>query len=397
MTDLFDLNLRHLRVIPLIANHKSMCAAAEAAGLSQPALTQGLAKIERQLGVRLFDRRPDGMMPNGKGLEFAERIDAAFTHLATGIRGAGYAGRGVVRPERRMTATQLRAMLALAEAGSFVEAARLTGRSLPALHRAVRDLEQLSTTPLVERRGRRVALSDRGRKLARGIRLAASEIVAGIAALRADTRLAGRIVMGAMPLSRARLLPATIAALLREMPEATVDVVEGAWRELVELLHDGMIDFMVGALRDSLGSVELDQTPLFEDRLAVVARTGHPLAGVPEPSLDQLAGYPWIVGSAHSPMKAHWRALFAGLRPPPAPIECGSVMVIRGVLLESDCLTLLSSDQIAMEIKAGLLTIVGRHHVEIARTIGITTRAGWRPSVLQEHFLALLRDNVPLP
>lgn len=387
----FDLNLRHLRAIPLIVRHGNMSAAADGTSLSQPALTQGLAKIERQIGMALFDRRPDGMSVTAEGRIFATRIEAAVAQLAAGVRGGTRGGRGFARPEHLMTATQLRAFLALADAGSFVEAARATGWSQPALHRAVRDLEQLGATPLVERRGRGVVLTADGRRLARGIRLAAAELSAAIAETQPDGGAIGRLVVGAMPLSRARLLPAAIAVMVRTAPRVTVDVVEGSWRELVEPLRDGVIDLMIGALRD-VAPLGLDQHPLFEDRLAVVARAGHPLATKPVPTLSDLAEFPWIVGSAGSPLREHWHMLFPGEQPR-APIECGSVMTIRGILIDSDCLTLLSPDQIAMEIDAGLLTLIGPPRDEMVRTIGITTRTGWRPTAVQADFLATLRQH----
>ncbi len=386
----FDLNLRHLRAIPLIARRGSMSAAADAATLSQPALTQGLAKIERQLGLPLFDRRPDGMTATPSGHAFVERIDAAFDHLAVGARAFARGTRGFARPEALMTATQLRAFLAVADAGSFADAGRATGWSQPALHRAVRDLEHLGALPLVERRGRGVALTRAGRALARGIRLAAGELAAGIAETRPDASLSGRLAIGAMPLSRALLLPTAIAALVREAPGAAIEVVEGSWRELVEPLRDGVIDIMVGALRPEVPH-GLAQAPLFEDRLVVVARAGHPLAHVGDPTPDQLAGFPWIIGAAESPLRAHWEALFAGMAVR-APIACGSVMTIRGILADSDCLTLLSPDQIAMEVATGVLTTIGAPRREMTRLIGITTRAGTRPTRLLSRCIELLGD-----
>ncbi|RYY37700.1 MAG: LysR family transcriptional regulator, partial [Sphingomonadales bacterium] len=118
----FDLNLRHLRAIHEIAARGSMSAAAEAVSLSQPALTQGIAKLERQLGVTLFERRADGMTPTAAGAIFADRAAAAMRHLAAASPRRN--GRGFARPEQLMTATQLGAFLALADAGSFVGAAQ---------------------------------------------------------------------------------------------------------------------------------------------------------------------------------------------------------------------------------------------------------------------------------
>jgi DNA-binding transcriptional LysR family regulator len=391
MTDPFDLNLRHLRAVSAIVRHGSMSGAAEAVSLSQPALTQGLAKLESQLGVALFERRSDGMSATPEGQIASERARAALGHLADAARATARGGaRGFARPEQLMTATQLRAFLAVADAGSFVGAAGVTGLSQPAIHRAVRDLEQLCAIALVERRGRGIALTPAGGRLARGVRLARSELTALIAEVSAEP-VGGSLVIGAMPLCRAQILPAAIARFTREWPGTKIDVVEGSWRELVDPLRDGVLDLMIGALRES-APPECVQAPLMTDRLAVVGRVGHPLAAVAAPTLDQFAGYPWIVGQPGSPLRLQWDALFAGHDRPRAPIECGSVMVIRGVLAESDFLTLLSPDQVALEVERGLLTTIGPRLEHSTRTIGVTTRERWRPTAAQARFVALVRE-----
>jgi len=384
----FDLNLRHLRALSAIVARGSMSAAAEVVSLSQPALTQGLAKLEAQLGAALFDRRADGMLPTEAGRALASRAEAAFAHLAGAVRGGG---RGFARPDRLMTATQLRAFLALADAGSFVGAGLATDLSQPAIHRAVRDLEQVCGAVLVERRGRGIGLSEAGRRLARGIRLASAEIAAGVVEVAAEPGGSGTIAVGAMPLSRAVLLPRAVARIAAQAPRARFDIVEGSWRELVEPLRDGAIDMTIGALRDT-PPPDLAQTPLLDDRLVIVGRTGHPLAGSAMPPREALLRFPWIVGRAGAPVRSLWRGLFADAEPPAAPIECGSVMVIRGVLRESDFLTLLSPDQVALEIDSGVLATVGPILASGGRVIGVTTRAGWRPTQLQTRFLEALTE-----
>jgi len=74
-----------------------------------------------------------------------------------------------------------------------------------------------------------------------------------------------------MALSRSLLLPATLANLLREQPGITVDVLEGSYLELVELLRSGKIDILIGALREHPGT-DLLQEPLFDDRLTIIGR-----------------------------------------------------------------------------------------------------------------------------
>ena len=67
-------------------------------------------------------------------------------------------------------------------------------------------------------------------------------------------------------------------------------------------------------------------------------------------------------------------------------------MVIRGILVDSDLLTLLSPDQVALEIESGVLAAIGQPLAGGVRTIGITTRAGWRPTAAQRRFIALLES-----
>ncbi len=386
----FDLNLRHLRALGVVIARGGMSAAADTVGLSQPALTQGLAKLESRLGVRLLMRQPDGVRATEAGRILAERTDRAFVQLAEAARQAGRSG--FARPEQLVTATQLRAFLALADAGSFVAASRMTGLSQPGLHASVRDLEQICAVPIVERQGRGVVLTRAGRRLARGARLARAELAAALVEiLPGGGGDANRISVGAMPLSRAVLLPAAVAGMVASEPGFQIDVVDGAWRELVDPLRDGVIDVMVGALRDE-PPPDLKQRTLLYDRLMVVGRDGHPLASDPAPDRDALAAYPWVIGRPGSPLRLLWQSMFAGGPVPAAPVECGSVTAIRGILRQSDLLTLLSHDQVALEIEVGVLAPIGPPRPETVRTIGVTTRADWRPTPSQARFLSLLEQ-----
>lgn len=386
-TDPFDLNLRHLRALLAIQEHGSITAAADVVSLSQPALTQGLAKLERHFGYTFFERRSGGMVPTPMGEIVIARARAALDHLSQSAKGLS----GVFQnPERLMTMTQLRAFLALAEAGSFAAAAHGTTMSQTAVHRAVGDLEQMIGGKLVERRGRAVWLNAAGKRLARGTRLAIAEIVAAIADMGLDSG-SELIAFGALPLARPYLVPTAMARMARADPHAAFKVLEGSWRELVEPLRDGVIDMIVGALRPH-EIADLYQLPLSEDRLVIAAGSQHPLAIVGAPTMTQLGQYPWIVAPASSPLREQWDRLFDGVAPPSTPIECGSVMIIGRLLTEGNFLTLLSPDQVALQIRSGLLTQVGPPLEDTKRIVGITTRRSWRPTATQRRFLDLLSE-----
>ena len=383
----FDLNLRHLRALGMIATCGNVSGAAKLAGLSQPALTQGLAKLEAQFGTALFDRLPHGMEPTATGKRVLARVNRAMTRFGRAVR-VGTKTMRATRSENRLTSAQIRAMLSLAETGSFVAAAQAVGLSQPALHRAVKDLEILCGTAFVERRGRGVGLTVAGRKLARELQLGAAELSA---ALEESSDEGGQLSIGAMALSRSLLLPATLAALSQKMPNAHVDVVEGSYLELVELLRSGSVDVIIGALRVDPPR-DLHEEALFTDRLTVIGRADHPLAGR-HASYRDLASYPWIVARRASALLDRWQQLFdkAGMERPVAPIQCGSVALIRGVLVRSDFLTLLSPDQVGAEIDARQLVEIKSDAPDTARTIGAITRRDFYPSRLQRLFFEELR------
>lgn len=377
---LWDINLRHLRALAAIAQLGSISAAAQAISISQPAITQALAKLEAQCGLAFFDRQPGGMAATDGGTMFSQRIDAALAHIGS----------------PRVTMAQMRALIAVADHGSYSAASVATGLAQPSLHRALADLALALRRTLVERRGKGIALNEQGRRTARAFRLARSELQAGLAELESLLgREAGRIVIGAMPLSRARILPAAAAKFLREYPDVAIDIIEGAFHELIEPLRDGAIDLMVGALRDPSPGPDVAQHPLFDDHPVVIGRKGHPLSGA---SAQELARYPWVVPVKGTPLRTEWDRMFAGIDPPPrVPVECGSAMVIRQLLIDSDFLTLLSPDQVAVELEANWLERLAETPTRMTRTIGMTCRAGWRPTAMQARFIAILQELAKPP
>jgi DNA-binding transcriptional LysR family regulator len=374
-----QLNLRHLKAVAATAASGSVSAAARLVNLTQPALTQGIAKLERLIGAPLFERGPAGMEPTEACRLLVPRAAAALALIASS----------------RVTSAQMRAFSALARQGSYAGAAADTGIREASLHRAVADLSLGLGQKLVERRGRGVALTPRGLAVARRFRLAEAELRAALAELAAlQGREVGRIVVGAMPLSRARLLPHAIAAFHRENPEGAIAVVEGSHAELVGPLRDGEIDLMLGALRDGPIGEDIVQQPLFRDRPVILGRAGHPLRDRPL-TPDSLAAFPWVVAGAGTPLRQQWQNMFvqSGIAPPRVTIECGSVIVVRQLLVEGDFLTLLSPDQVAVELEAGWLARIGEAPGDPSRLIGITHRAAWRPTRLQQRFISAVEQE----
>jgi len=69
-------------------------------------------------------------------------------------------------------------------------------------------------------------------------------------------------------------------------------------------------------------------------------------------------------------------------------------MTIRQLLLGGDYLTLLSVDQLALELDVGMVIDIGPAPGSVSRIIGITTRADWRPTRLQRRFMEAVEAEV---
>lgn len=373
------LNVRHFAALAATVRHGSLSRAARAVNLSQPALTQAIKGLEASLGVSLFARGPQGMTPTEPALLLAPRAEAAIAHIGS----------------PRVTGTQVRAFLALVRAGSYGAAAEATGIAAASLHRAVADLSVALGQRLIDRRGRSLALTPAGERRARGFGLAMAELRAGLSEVATwQGKASGRISVGAMPLSRARWLPEVIARFAARHPRIDIAVHEGSYAELAGPLRDGDIDMTVGALREGALAPDLAQVAVFEDHPALIMRAGHPLLARQDDLATAIFDYPWLMPSRETPLRRYWEGMVhaLGREVPHVGIECGSVMMIRQLLLAGEGLTLLSPDQVAVELAAGVLAALPPP-VPVSRTIGITTRAGWRPTAAQAEFIALLHET----
>jgi DNA-binding transcriptional LysR family regulator len=79
------LKLRHLNVLLAVAQWCNMARAAEHLAISQPAVSKAIAELENTLGVRLLDRRPQGLGLTLYGRAFLKRSTAIFNDLATSV------------------------------------------------------------------------------------------------------------------------------------------------------------------------------------------------------------------------------------------------------------------------------------------------------------------------
>ena len=82
------MRLEDLQYFQAIAEDLNIGRAALRLGLSQPALSKGLARLEAELGFRLFERTPKGVVLTRAADLFQERIRQVHDNLAAAIKEA---------------------------------------------------------------------------------------------------------------------------------------------------------------------------------------------------------------------------------------------------------------------------------------------------------------------
>lgn len=292
----------------------------------------------------------------------------------------------------RVGIRQLQVFRAVAEAGSFSEAAARLHLSQPATSGAIRKLEEMLEVRLFDRSTRRIFLTPEGLELLRLSGRLIDEFEAVTTDLRDYlARRRGRIVVAALPSLAAITLPPALAELKTRHPGIDVSLRDTLHDEIQELVGSGGADFgLTVAPRPGRG---LAFRPLIIDRFVLLCPPGHELAGKRQVSWAQVVRYP-MVGMAHtSSVRQHIDAACAQagitLRNEYDPAHLATVGALVREGLGIAALPSLTTPLLHF---AGLVEVpIVRPRVE--RTMGIVTRAGRSLSVAASALVELLEER----
>jgi DNA-binding transcriptional LysR family regulator len=391
-------NLRHFFAMHEIANAGSIRAAAESVFMSQPALTRVLHKLDDLAGTPLFERSGFGVAETAAGEVLVRRARRAIALLVDAEREirARFPATSTGSPlYRHVTSSQLHALVAVVETGGYSTAARRLGLAQPTVHRAAKELEKIIGVDLFPHAARGVEPSEAARRLARSAQLVFAEIRQGfeeVKELQGTTD--SRIAVGCLPLARSEFLPTAITRLLSTYPDARVSILDGPYIEQLHALRYGQIDWLLGALRQPVPTRDVIQEALFDQPLVVVVRPGHPLLESDSPDIAELAKLEWVAPRSLAPAREFFDALFDrnGVDAPTRIIECSSLIATRGLLRQSDRAALLSPLQVREDVSAGDLAILIDAIPGSSRSIGLTTRDNWEPTMVQAEFVKIVRE-----
>lgn len=391
----FDTSIRHLKVFDCVAQLHGVRRASDECHLSQPAVSQAIAKLEAQLGVTLFDRRASGSYLNEFGAVFNQRTQRFFAQIERALCELGVPTSPIPVPRiaSRISRSQMRSLIAIVENKSFAQAARVLDVSQASLQRTARDLERALRTTLYIHMACGMVATPAATEFARKVKLALREIEWGIDEVEAARgNIGGEIVVGAKLLAGSEVIASVIEEFVSTYPNAYVRILNGNAEDMLRSLRVGDVDVVIGLLLD-LASEGLVHQALAETPYVVVARQGHPLAGKRQLTLDDLAKYDWIVGTPGAARRIHFDKLFENRHKPEARIATCSLPTIRLLLANSDRLTLMTSYELLMYEEEALAALP---FVELEPTpsIGLITRENWLPTRLQSDFIQMMKKRI---
>jgi DNA-binding transcriptional LysR family regulator len=385
-------SLRHLQVLEAVARLKSLTRASAEIHLTQPAVTQTIAKLEADAGAKLFERRITGTYLTKAGELYLGRTERVFRGIEEALRQIRPTSDQAELSRRvgKITRAQVRALIALSQSQSQAQAAALLGISQATLHRAARNLECNVGATLYHRATTGVMTTEAGQLLACRLQLAINELDEICEEIRTEQETTHRCIrFGALVLDPAALLGSVMVQFTQLYPDAVVKVIHAPYDILQQKLRAGQLDFIVGVLKNS--APDLVDDALFVDPYVIAARKGHPLVEKERIEVADLIEYDWVVVNQGAPRHAAFCRLFhdAG-SVPSTTIETHSLTTIRTAVAQSDRLTLLTRSELRGEEAAGALTALSYPGLDSAPVIGVTSRRDWAPTTEKKAFLELL-------
>lgn len=394
------IGLRQARNFLAVAESQCLTHAARSLMRSQTAVTKTIQELERQFALSLFER-------SARGVRLTPYGEALLPHLR---EAAAAFRRGEqllpVQSARRSTGAArflcmdvsdhwIDAFVAVAERGSLASAASYLKLTSAAVSTSIRKLEDALHLSLFERTATGLMPTSLCRAVLEHVKLARNHLQRACdEVLSRQQGSRGQVRVGTLPSVQTTIVPHATLRLLRDYPQLDVSTLEAPYTDLVASLKSGDIDLIVGALRGGAVDPTLQQERLLDDDLSLVARKGHALEGQAHIDWPDLLRYEWILSMQDTPA----RELFAqamqqrGLAPPAHFIETSSFAMLRGVLLESDRITVCSRHQIYYDEMHGLLTALPFELHETRRSIGILYRRNGAPSRAAELLMQNLRE-----
>jgi LysR family hydrogen peroxide-inducible transcriptional activator len=290
-----------------------------------------------------------------------------------------------------MTLTELRYVVAVAEARHFGQAAERCFVSQPSLSASVKNLEEELGVKLFERGKRGVFLTEAGEQIVAQARRALEEAerVKTVARQGRDP-LKGVLRLGIIHTVAPYLLPDLVGALRRAAPEMPLDVEENTTANLDRMLKAGELDAVILALPYEGPGIET--APLYEETFRVAAPASHALARKKSIAVEDLdAGELLLLPVGHCFRDQVLDACHEFSRPPEAGRQGNSLETLRSMVASGLGVTVLPATALTPRHANALVRTVEFSAPCPVRRIALASRRGFHRQAALEKLVAAIR------
>ena len=265
-------------------------------------------------------------------------------------------------------------LAALGDTGNLNRAAIGLGISQPAISKLLKDLEDGLGVELFERHARGVVPTLYGEAMIRHARRMLNTLDSAydeVDALRHGQQ--GHVRIGTILTPCAELLPEVIRCAKQRYPGLEMTIRTGSSRDLLALMDDGELDFLVARFFVGSQQENLCFESLAKEPLKICARAG--LVHGPM-TRAELNGADWVLPPAGSVLRQEFDALFqrVGMRPPQKVVNAENLLMVTTLIEKNEMLTVLPRDVLAHYARYGMLA-----EVEVDPSIDADLNQGLMP------------------
>ena len=208
---------------------------------------------------------------------------------------------------------QVRSLVAVAETESFTKAAERLHVTQSAVSHSIRALETQLDCKLLERSGKRAALSQHGMILVRRFRAALGELEKAGEELGVLKRWGqGRLRVGVTHSLCSHMLPEVMREFKELYPRCEIHIESEDTQELIDILERAEIDLVLGIGGRCPGWARFER--IFEEELVFVVSSSHPWAELGEVPLAEVEKESFLVYARASETYRLLKASFEKIR-----------------------------------------------------------------------------------
>jgi LysR family carnitine catabolism transcriptional activator len=275
-----------------------------------------------------------------------------------------------------LSARDLEAFLALAQAQHFTRAAERCHLSQSAFSQKIARIEATTGVPLFERSTRHVALTPEGEVFAEEVRRIQTDLQHALSHLHElATRRVGKVAVAALPSVAAVWMPHAIARYRAAHPNIRIELFDALAHSGLALLREGRVDIAITAGGDLR---EFDVQELKSERFYVVCPRRHRLAKLRGVSLSQLEAEEIVHLARSSSVRQHLEA--AGVGASMGAIEVEHLATVAALVSEGLGISVVPQLTLFHFERAGLACVPVRD-AKLRRPIVLARRKGKALSV----------------